>query len=527
MKYLSFALALLLSFGAAGQTDDRKADPAALSAATITADEIKEYLDILAADDMQGRETGHEGNQKAATYIASKFEEWDISYPEALNSHFQDVAFTRIKLGETALEVNGGTYRNMKDFVIIPSNLPTESVTFNTDELVFLGYGIEDENYNDYAKAKDLTGKTIMIYSGEPFDPDGNSYVTGTEKWSYWSFSLDDKLKVAKKHGVAGVVFISANFKRLVNMQRRFLLNGRTIMGTAELASDQAPHMIVSSTLAETMMGKKSKKVIKMRDKAGRKGKLKPFSFPCQIDGTFNRVAESTPGQNILAYIEGTDPELKDEIVIVTAHYDHVGFRGDDIYNGADDNASGTSGVMEIAQAFQYAKGRDFGPRRSVLCMLVTGEEKGLLGSQYYTEHPLFPLENTVANINMDMIGRTDDKHENTQYTYVIGSNRLSTELHKINEAVNKRYTKLELDYTYNAKDDPNQFYYRSDHYNFAKNGIPAIFYFSGTHPDYHQPSDTADKILFDKAEAIARLAFHTAWEIANRDERIVVDVKE
>ena len=150
---------------------------------------------------------------------------------------------------------------------------------------------------------------------------------------------------------------------------------------------------------------------------------------------------------------------------------------------------------------------------------------KGLLGSQYYSEHPVFPLANTVANVNIDMIGRTDTLHKQPNYTYVIGSDRLSTELHAINEAVNEQYTKLELDYTYNRDDDPNRFYYRSDHYNFAKNGIPAIFYFSGVHEDYHRPSDTPDKLMYDKAETIARLAFHTTWELANRKDRIKVDV--
>ena len=157
--------------------------------------------------------------------------------------------------------------------------------------------------------------------------------------------------------------------------------------------------------------------------------------------------------------------------------------------------------------------------------MLVTGEEKGLLGSQYYSEHPLFPLDKTVADVNIDMIGRIDDHHPDSNYTYVIGSDRLSTELHEINETVNKKYTHLNLDYTYNRDDDPNRFYYRSDHYNFAKKGIPSIFYFSGVHDDYHRPSDTPDKIMFGKAETIARLAFHTAWELANRDERIKFDV--
>lgn len=527
MKQLSLLLIAVLfySIQTNAQSDSLKGDPATMTAATITGDEIKEYLYVLADDDMQGRETGEPGNTKAAEYIASKFAEWDIAYAPGMDSYFQEVAFTRVKLGETALQVNEGTFRNMKDFIIIPSNMPAEKVAFEDDEIVFMGYGIDSENYSDYRKAKDLEGKTIMIYSGEPVDDDGNSFVTGNQQLSRWSFSLDDKLKVAEQRGVAGVIVISANFQRLAASQRRFILGGRTIMGTPEATNDQSPHLIVSTTLAEEMMGKKAAKVFKRRDKISRKGKFKPFDFPCDIDGAFTREVNSTPGQNILAYIEGIDPELKDEVVVITAHYDHVGFRGDDIYNGADDNASGTSGVMEIAQAFHIARQRGFGPRRSVLCMLVTGEEKGLLGSQYYTEHPILPLENTVANINIDMIGRMDTQHDSPDYIYVIGSDRLSTELHEINEAVNKKYTRLELDYTYNAEDDPNQFYYRSDHYNFAKNGIPAIFYFSGTHEDYHKPTDTADKIMFEKAANAARLAYHTAWELANRDKRIKVDV--
>ena len=157
--------------------------------------------------------------------------------------------------------------------------------------------------------------------------------------------------------------------------------------------------------------------------------------------------------------------------------------------------------------------------------MLMTGEEKGLLGSQYYVEHPIFSLEQTVADVNIDMIGRVDEQHADSNYTYVIGADRLSTELHDINEAVNSKYTKLFLDYTFNMDSDPNRFYYRSDHYNFAKNNIPVIFYFSGVHADYHRPSDTPDKIMYEKAETIARLAFHTTWELANRDERIKVNV--
>ncbi|MBX2875185.1 MAG: M28 family peptidase, partial [Saprospiraceae bacterium] len=199
---------------------------------------------------------------------------------------------------------------------------------------------------------------------------------------------------------------------------------------------------------------------------------------------------------------------------------------GDAIYYGADDNGSGTSSVMEICQAFVEAKNKGEGPKRSVLFMLVSGEEKGLLGSEYYVQHPIFPIENTVANVNVDMVGRVDKKHaENPNYIYVIGSNRLSTELHEINETANTKYTQLELDYTYNAENDPNRYYYRSDHYNFAERGVPAIFYFNGTHDDYHLTSDTVDKINFEKMANIAKLVFHTTWELANRADRIKVDV--
>ena len=212
---------------------------------------------------------------------------------------------------------------------------------------------------------------------------------------------------------------------------------------------------------------------------------------------------------------------------MITAHFDHLGKHGDDIFNGANDNGSGTSTVLDIAQAFALAKQKGVGPRRSVLCMLVTGEEKGLLGSEYYAENPVFPLENTVVNVNVDMVGRVDKKHEgNPDYIYVIGSDRLSTDLHRINEEANARTMKLELDYTYNAKDDPNRYYQRSDHYNFAERGVPAIFYFNGSHEDYHRPSDTIEKIDFEAMAKIGKLVFYTSWELANRDERIRVDVQ-
>lgn len=227
--------------------------------------------------------------------------------------------------------------------------------------------------------------------------------------------------------------------------------------------------------------------------------------------------------ENIWAYIEGT--EKPEEVLVISAHYDHVGMKNGEVYNGADDDGSGTVALLEIAQAFMQAKKDGYGPKRSILFLHVTGEEHGLHGSRYYSENPLYPIANTIADLNIDMIGRRDDEHkDNVNYVYVIGSDRLSTDLHNINEAANKKYTNLTLDYKFNDRKDPNQFYFRSDHYNFAKKGIPIIFYFNGVHADYHMPTDEPDKIEYDLLAKRAQLAFVTAWELANRDNRPVVD---
>lgn len=228
--------------------------------------------------------------------------------------------------------------------------------------------------------------------------------------------------------------------------------------------------------------------------------------------------------ENVVAFIEGS--EKPDEIVVISAHLDHEGVKNGLVYNGADDDGSGTVAMLEIAEAFQMAAKAGKGPKRSILFLHVTGEEKGLLGSKYYTDvDPIFPLANTVCDLNIDMIGRIDSRHKaDPNYVYLIGSDKLSTELHTISEAINEKYTNINLDYKYNDENDPNRFYYRSDHYNFVKNNVPIIFYFNGTHVDYHKPTDTPDKINYELLENRARLVFHTAWEVANKETRIIAD---
>lgn len=227
--------------------------------------------------------------------------------------------------------------------------------------------------------------------------------------------------------------------------------------------------------------------------------------------------------ENIWAFIEGT--EKPNEILVISAHYDHVGTKNGEVYNGADDDGSGTVSLLEIAQAFMKAKAEGYGPKRSILFLHVTGEELGLHGSRYYNDYPLFPSDSTIADLNIDMVGRRDDAHkDNGNYVYLIGSDRLSTDLHNISEAANAKYTHLDLDYKYNDRKDPNQFYFRSDHYNFAKKGIPIIFYFNGVHDDYHMETDEPQKIEYDLLAKRAQLVFVTAWDLANRPTRPVVD---
>jgi len=502
---------------------------AAPYAAVITAEEMRNHLTVLASGEFEGRETGTEGQRKAADFIAAHFEKLGLPKVGEEGTYFQNIAFTAESWdnGQIELNVNGKRYRHLTDFLSFPSTNPHRE-SFSTGEVVFLGYGIDDPKYSDY-KGMDVKGKTILIYMDEPVGNDGISYLTGTTELSGWSTDWRKKLETAHRYGVSTVLIIDPDIKKSAGEARKTLLSSEMKMGGGGQAEGRyANNALISSTLARDIVGGKFKKFVKLRDGIKKSGKPEHMPLKADLSMVQKKSVRQLTGSNVLGYIEGTDPELKDEVVVVSAHYDHLGKRGNSIYHGADDNGSGSSAVMNIAQAFAQAKKEGNGPRRSVLCLLVSGEEKGLLGSEYYAEHPVFPLEKTVANVNVDMIGRTDKKHgDNPDYIYVIGSNRLSTDLHDINEAANATYTNIELDYTYNAKNDPNRFYYRSDHYNFAKKGIPAIFYFSGVHKDYHQPSDTVDKIMFDKMEKIGRLIFYTTWELANRTERIRVNVED
>ncbi len=501
----------------------RFTDIEASLAATIQASQLKTHLSVIASDEMGGRELGTDGNAKAGEYIAQQFARFGLPKIGDDESYYQKVAFNYTKWEEIGMKLNGVEYKHLKDYLSFP--LQNESrETYLTDDIIFLGYGIKDGKYNDYAK-RDVRGKTILIYRGEPRSADGVSKITGSSESSDWSIDVDKKLKLAYEEEANLVLIIDDSLKTRIAENRRSLLRPQMTLGDPDSGDKRANAAFISTNILKDMLGKKYKKFIKTRDKINAKGKPRSLVLPVALEMKQKKYVNTVYGNNVMGYVEGIDPELKDEVLVVSAHYDHIGTRGDDINNGADDNGSGTSTVLELAQAFAQAKRLGEGPRRSVLFLLVTGEEKGLLGSYYYAENPVFPIENTIANVNIDMVGRVDKKYQdNPHYVYVIGSDRLSTQLHYINEQKNSQYVNLTMDYKYNDEKDPNRFYFRSDHYNFAKVGIPAIFFFNGTHPDYHRPSDTVEKINFEKMESIARHIFHLSWELVNRDERIVVD---
>ncbi len=493
-------------------------------AATITAEELSRHLHIIAADSMQGRDTGSPGQKMAADYIAAQFFDSNlkpvIKYPDGVEGYYQEFELVKRMPPVASLETGTQRRESPRDFLVqgVQTAVPSTPL-----EVVFAGYGIESERYSDYA-GLDVTGKGVLFFAGEPVGKRGTSLVTGTTSPSEWTNATRKKAELARQKGAQAVFILypdqsSEQFRQSLKAYGQ----GPSLkLKYKDAAQQNAPVFTVGRELAAEIMGVSEKTLLRQRRKIARR--KKPARLPNASVTWSAQVSEETvSSENVLGLVPGTDK--KDEIIVISAHYDHVGVQNGQVYNGADDDGSGTVAVLELAQAFARARSDGFGPRRSILFMTVSGEEKGLLGSEFYTAHPVFPLQNTVANLNIDMIGRVDEAHAgNPDYIYLIGSDKLSSELHTISEEANGRFTKLQLDYKYNDPADPNRFYYRSDHYNFAKNKIPVIFYFNGTHADYHQPTDDVEKIDFNKIEKIARLVFFTAWDVANREQRIKVD---
>ncbi|MCE2612354.1 M28 family peptidase [Flavobacteriaceae bacterium D16] len=476
-------------------------------ASTITEEELKEHLYTYASDEYEGRETGKEGQKKAVEYLRAAYEELSIPPAQKNGEYFQKVPLEMSKLPLGSINISGNDYEIGKDFLAFTAG------EGSFDEVIYVGYGIETDNYSDYTDI-DVSGKLLLMKFGEPQNSDGSYLVSGNEEasaWSNMSEAIGKRTEVAKAKGAKGILYFDeANYARYKGYYQYMERNNSGRMGIKEAEEDPVL-VLLGQDMGDALMPNK--------------GDAKAQSITKKININLESANVAVDSENVVSFIRGS--QYPNEYVVISSHLDHIGVNAKgQINNGADDDGSGTVAMLEIAEAFKEAAEAGAGPKRSLVFLHVTGEEKGLLGSQYYTDiDPIFPLAQTVANLNIDMIGRIDPKREGDRnYVYLIGSDKLSSELHQLSEDINAKYAGLELDYKFNDENDPNRFYYRSDHYNFAKNNIPIIFYFNGTHDDYHRPGDTPDKINYDLLRNRARLVFHTAWEVANRGQRVVVD---
>ena len=502
-------LALLLLLSPAVLPAQKKDKNMEKLAQTITADDMKKHLYIIASKEMEGRDTPSPGLEKAANYIEDHFKSIGL-VPGNKDSYRQYYPLYRDSVVSTFFKVNGKAFDLTKDFQPQASNYTAE---MRFAEIVFAGYGISDSANRDDYKDLQVAGKLVMILDGSPAD------YKPSQQGNRSPASNLGKTSAAMSKGAAALVIVNNNFPRSTfnttsNWSMSSFRNTQTLFTFS-----------VSPAVAATILGAESQSIIEKV----KSNTLTKKTFSAEIELGFSKSTKSTNVSNVMGLIEGTDK--KDEFIVISAHYDHVGKRNDTtIFYGADDDGSGTTGVLELAEAFVAAKKAGKAPRRSILFLSVSGEEKGLLGSRYYSEHPVYPLEKTTVNLNIDMIGRigTDylkDK-DSLNYIYIIGDDKISTDLNPITDMVNNTYVKMKLDRKYNDPNDPNRFYFRSDHYNFAQKGVPIIFYFNGVHADYHRPTDTPDKINYPLMAQRTQLVFYTAMEMANREEMLKRDIK-
>ncbi len=529
-----------LSFSSA-QTPRRSAQtkktaPALASqvgADTITASQIRDYLSFIASDGMEGRDTPSRGLDMTAQFLAMNVSRWGLKPAGDAGSYFQKIALRRdlIDRTETKAAFNKQALALGVDY--IPFSRPVEV----TAPMVFGGNGwfIKSKNIDAY-KGVDPRGKIVIVFSTLDSYPRGigRSDLEGTRGVDWMNPS-----EYAQKMGAVALVSVP-DFQFLANWERnrsRITERGGLVVEKFQTtAPAQTPGLYVSPRIANALFQGEKKNATAIYEAIYGGQVVEPFALNEEKTLTINvRVtSDANSTQNVVAVFEGSDPVLKNEYVALGAHYDHVGIgapqNGDSIYNGADDDASGTTALLVIAEALAKAKTR---PKRSVLFVWHAGEERGLWGSRYFTDFPTVPLAAIVTQINIDMIGRSKKEGDATPRNsalsgpngiYVIGSKLMSTELGEITEGVNRQYLNLTYDYRYDDPNDPNRYFSRSDHYNYVRKGIPIVFFFDGEHEDYHRPGDSADKIDYQKMEKVTRTIYMTLWEIANRPKRPTVD---
>jgi hypothetical protein len=501
-KTFLFVLVLITRFALAQNTATQYAE-------LITPADLKENLSIIASDAMEGRYTGSRGEKMAAAFISYQFDDLGLIGP-VNGSHIQPIDLYSAKPGDVYVKTGTSRYANYNEIVYFGQADSGGEISL---EVVYAGKGTDAEYA--YLNVKD---KAVVIYN----ETLGVSMFNSVRKTA----------DLAREKGAKMVFVVSGgkpeDFKPFAGQLQGWLSGGQLSLKKPDPASPNKGMFLIDQSVVAKIFNTTLEKLVKAtNDDASKKplSKIKPSRLSYQV----SMNAKVVKTENVLGYLEGTDK--KDELVVISAHFDHIGKlehgEGDLINNGADDDGSGTVTVLQLAKAFAKAKKDGHGPRRSILFITVTGEEEGLFGSEYYVSNPVFPLANTVVDLNIDMVGRRDPGHNGKpDYVYAVGADRLSSELHDLNERNNKTYTQLELDYTYNDEKHPERIYYRSDHWNFAKNNIPIIFYFDGVHEDYHKVSDEVGKIDFDLLAKRGKLVFYNAWELANRDNRIIVDKK-
>lgn len=472
----------------------------------------------LTSRDFAGRGTGHEGYQRAAEMVANKlgqlgFEPFEeVGREGDQNPFLLTVPYKGERLKDASLQVADRSFKLGADFYP-GSSLSKAELQF--DELLFVGFGQDSPHYSDLKGAK-LQGKWVVAMPGK---------VDSTGKWQ--SSELREQYRSLVQKGAAGVILVNPNYKNdvagvLERFQRERISLFETVDVSGETVRIPAPLVVLSPKAAKRLfkqMGIKPKKERKKRMKA-KSGTI----VPAKLAGNFQveQVVRQFNAPNVMGYIRGE--ERTDEYVLLSAHLDHLGEHDGEIYYGADDNGSGSAALLSIARELSRWSQEGIRPRRNIAIVWFSGEENGLLGSKWLANHAPMASDMITTNINVDMIGRSDSRHKPGQkYIYVIGADRISQELHDVGEQVNEFCCQLELDYTYNDPKDPNRYYFRSDHYNFAKLGIPSVFFFSGVHEDYHRPTDTMDKIDFDRMRYLTEYILYNSWELANRLNRLTI----
>ncbi len=496
----------------------------------ITAAQLKEWLYVVASDDMEGRDTPSRGLDLTAKFIADHLSQWGVKPGGDDGTYFQKFALTsrRVEPESTVASVNGQGFILGEDFIAEPT--PGQA----SGRIVYVGHGhmIRAKGIDAY-RGVNVKGKIMLAVEGYPR---GVSFQDIQGKKAGEDYDTPETY--ARAHGARGVIYIPSQ-STLTFWQNRHhvsLSSSRVRLEKPRQGGADIPVIYASEKMVKVILDGEKLNYETARKQASEGAPGGGFDLGAGKQASFNVNAEVDEAmtQNVVGVIEGADPVLKKEFVAVGAHYDHVGMsrnaEGDKIFNGADDDGSGTVATMAIAEALAKSPAR---PKRSVLFVWHAGEEKGLWGSEFFTDNPTVPLEQIVTQLNIDMIGRSkkegDDNPANKDLTgphelYVIGSKRMSTDLGNLSEEVNNSYLKLAFNYKYDDPNDAERFFYRSDHYNYARKGVPIIFFFSGVHEDYHGLADTADKIDYQKMEKVTRTVFAMMWKLANAQTRPKVD---